>query len=82
MSKLVGLARIKSIGLGRRLDLLRRGHSSGAVISKCLKKKRYSGYELADQVRKSIFEERRVPLKIYFCSICHGYHLTSRIDNE
>jgi hypothetical protein len=43
----------------------------------CLKKKRYSTAKLAAAVKNKVFKERGINLRIYKCSACNGYHLTS-----
>ena len=71
---------MKNIGNSRRLRLLSKQSNPKNVISMCLKKKRYSTYDLVDNVRNKSSVKRGIPLKVYFCPHCFGYHLTKRID--
>ena len=42
----------------------------------CLKKKRYKTLLVAEKVKEKIFKERGLVLRIYYCNICNGYHIT------
>lgn len=71
---------MKNMGDVRRDYLLHQKNNPKRVVSDCLKKKRYSTYDLADKVRNISIIKRGTPLKVYFCTHCFGYHLTKRID--
>lgn len=43
----------------------------------CFEKKRYATEDTAQNVATQCWYERQVDLRIYSCSDCGGYHLTS-----
>lgn len=44
----------------------------------CLAKKRYFTYKDANKVGKRATKRRGVPLRVYHCRWCNGYHLTKQ----
>lgn len=48
----------------------------------CLKKKFYPSWDSACKVADKVLSERGVKLRVYYCPLCHRYHLTSRLDDE
>lgn len=51
----------------------------GKWVSDCLKKNKYPSMGYAKRVRSEAKKKRDVDLRIYYCSHCNGYHLTSKI---
>jgi hypothetical protein len=50
----------------------------GNVHRSCQDKRRYSTEDLALSVAKKCFEARGDSLRVYPCTICGGFHLTSK----
>jgi hypothetical protein len=42
----------------------------------CFRKRRYDTEEDARQVTLTVWRDRDVALRLYFCSACGGYHVT------
>lgn len=56
--------------------------TSWEMYKMCLKKKTYPTWEAACKVAEKVFLERGVKLRVYFCPLCHKYHLTSRLEEK
>ena len=51
----------------------------GEVYRSCTKKKRYRNYDEAHKMAKQCELERpETKLRVYFCSICGGFHITKK----
>lgn len=48
--------------------------------SKCGRKNRYDSWDNAERYARRIKEERGISTCAYYCEYCHGYHLTSMVD--
>jgi hypothetical protein len=46
--------------------------------SECFRKNRYPTEESADKIAKLAEKERGAKLRVYYCKICLGFHLTSK----
>ena len=57
-------------------DSIKTWHSS------CLKKSRYSTYDRAMSLVRKVKKDRGVDLRVYYCSICSGFHLTKQMENR
>lgn len=44
----------------------------------CFKKKRYSTENFAQKIANKIKWKRNVKLRVYFCDLCGGFHLTKK----
>ena len=54
-------------------------HFKRNLWSQCKCKKRYKDEHMVNHYRKIFEKERDTKLDYYYCSYCHGYHLTSLI---
>lgn len=46
-------------------------------VKGCLAKHRYGSEAVAEEVKNRLWFKRRVALRVYACTDCGGYHLTS-----
>lgn len=53
-----------------------------ALVNSCLKKVRYPNEQTAYEAINRVHKERATELRVYFCSYCLGYHLTSKLKKE
>ncbi len=58
----------------------RRSKKGRMANRSCLTKKRYSERADAEDTVIYLEEEEEIYLKVYFCSLCSGYHLASTED--
>ena len=52
------------------------------LVNSCIKKHRYNSKKAALDAINRIHKKRNTELRIYFCSLCLGYHLTSKVLKE
>lgn len=45
----------------------------------CLRKSRYRSEDQAKKIARDCKEKRKVELRVYYCTRCLGFHLTSKI---
>ena len=50
--------------------------------SSCLKKRRYPTLQTAQEAINKVHKKRKTELRIYYCNICNGYHLTHKALEE
>ena len=46
------------------------------LVNSCLKKKRYNSEKAALDAINKVHKKRNTELRVYFCKLCLGYHLT------
>jgi len=49
-----------------------------SLLKSCKSKRRYRTFEFAEKVREKCEAERGDKLRVYWCSLCLGYHITRR----
>jgi len=48
----------------------------------CIKKKRYSEYDVAVGMIRKIHKYRDTPLRPYYCGACCGFHITKYVEGK
>lgn len=49
------------------------------TLRQCIGKKRHKSLDDADEVAKAMAKKHEKPFRFYYCGICNGYHITSKI---
>lgn len=50
----------------------------GLLGTQCAGKRRFYTFERATKRADEVGGRRGIPMRVYYCGICNGYHMTSR----